>query len=66
VTYRPGESKQHLAARHREAPAAPVFVDGKKFRALRGATIATEFKALDDIDQRYGKGRKLPESTAAE
>jgi (E)-4-hydroxy-3-methylbut-2-enyl-diphosphate synthase len=35
---------------------------------LRGSTIATEFKALviDDIDQRYGKGRKLPESTAAE
>jgi (E)-4-hydroxy-3-methylbut-2-enyl-diphosphate synthase len=36
---------------------------------LRGPTIAAEFKALviDDIDQRYGKGRKLPESgTAAE
>ena len=49
-------------------PAAPVFVDGKKFRTLRGPTIATEFKALviDYIDQRYGKGAKLPETTAAE
>ena len=39
-----------------EAPAAPVFVDGKKFRTLRGPTIATDFKALviDYIDQRYG------------
>jgi (E)-4-hydroxy-3-methylbut-2-enyl-diphosphate synthase len=43
-----------------EAPAAPVFVDGKKFRTLRGPTIATEFKALviDYIDQRYGAGAK--------
>jgi (E)-4-hydroxy-3-methylbut-2-enyl-diphosphate synthase len=39
-----------------ETPAAPVFVDGKKFRTLRGATIAQDFKALviDYIDQRYG------------
>ncbi len=51
-----------------EAPTAPVFVDGKKFRTLRGPTIAKEFKALviDYIDQRYGAGRKLPETTAAE
>jgi (E)-4-hydroxy-3-methylbut-2-enyl-diphosphate synthase len=52
-----------------EAPAAPVFVDGKKFRTLRGPTLAAEFKALviDYIDQRYGNGAKLPESvTAAE
>src|SRR5579862_6438077 len=51
-----------------EAPAAPVFVDGKKFRTLRGPTIAADFKALviDYIDQRYGKGAKLPETTAAE
>ena len=43
-----------------EAPAAPVFVDGKKFRTLRGPTIAAEFKALviDYIDQRYGAGAK--------
>ncbi len=47
-----------------EAPAAPVFVDGKKFRTLRGPTIAADFKALviDYIDQRYGNGR----NTAAE
>src|SRR6201993_1586692 len=51
-----------------EAPAAPVFVDGKKFRTLRGPTIAADFKALviDYIDQRYGQGSKLPETTAAE
>ena len=43
-----------------EAPAAPVFVDGKKFRTLRGPTIAADFKALviDYIDQRYGAVRK--------
>src|SRR2546429_259310 len=48
-----------------EAPAAPVFVDGKKFRTLRGPTIAAEFKALviDYINQRYGAGAK---PTAAE
>ena len=47
-----------------EAPAAPVFVDGKKFRTLRGPTIAADFKALviDYIDQRYGKAAKAPES----
>ena len=35
-----------------ETPAAPVFVDGKKFRTLRGPTIAADFKALviDYID----------------
>src|SRR6185295_3964358 len=51
-----------------EAPAAPVFVDGKKFRTLRGATIAADFQALviDYIDQKYGAGAKLPETTAAE
>jgi (E)-4-hydroxy-3-methylbut-2-enyl-diphosphate synthase len=42
-----------------EAPSAPVFVDGKKFRTLRGPTIAADFKALviDYIDQRYGADR---------
>jgi len=52
-----------------EAPAAPVFVDGKKFRTLRGPTIAADFKALviDYIDQRYGQAAKAPEVvTAAE
>ncbi len=35
-----------------------MFVDGKKFRTLRGPTIAADFKALviDYIDQRYGAG----------
>jgi (E)-4-hydroxy-3-methylbut-2-enyl-diphosphate synthase len=52
-----------------ETPAAPVFVDGQKFRTLRGATIATDFKALviDYIEQRYGgAGAKAPTVTAAE
>jgi (E)-4-hydroxy-3-methylbut-2-enyl-diphosphate synthase len=44
-----------------------VFVDGKKFRTLRGPTIATEFKALviDYIDQKYGAGAKMPETAGA-
>jgi len=43
-----------------ETPAAPVFVDGHKFRTLRGPTIAADFKALviDYIDQKYGAGAK--------
>ena len=52
-----------------ETPAAPVFVDGQKFRTLRGPTIAADFKALviDYIDQKYGAGAKKPEAvTAAE
>jgi (E)-4-hydroxy-3-methylbut-2-enyl-diphosphate synthase len=54
-----------------ETPAAPVFVDGKKFRTLRGPNMATEFKAMliDYIDQRYGAGSNVPAAspvTAAE
>jgi (E)-4-hydroxy-3-methylbut-2-enyl-diphosphate synthase len=51
-----------------ETPAAPVFVDGEKFRTLRGPTIAADFKALviDYIEQRYGSGAKAPAVTAAE
>ena len=51
-----------------EAPAAPVFVDGKKFRTLRGPSIATDFKALviDYIDQRYGARSEGPGDVAAE
>jgi (E)-4-hydroxy-3-methylbut-2-enyl-diphosphate synthase len=47
-----------------ETPAAPVFVDGKKFKTLRGPTIAAEFKTMviDYIEHRYGAGSK----TAAE
>jgi (E)-4-hydroxy-3-methylbut-2-enyl-diphosphate synthase len=50
-----------------EAPAAPVFVDGKKFRTLRGPSIATDFKALviDYIDQRYGAGAKVAADTVS-
>ena len=38
-----------------EAPIAPVFVDGKKSVTLRGAAIASEFKALVEsyIEKRY-------------
>ena len=48
-----------------ETPAAPVFVDGQKFRTLRGPSIAADFKALviDYIDQRYGAGAKKPAAT---
>jgi (E)-4-hydroxy-3-methylbut-2-enyl-diphosphate synthase len=39
-----------------EAPAAPVFIDGKKAMTLRGAGIAAEFKAIveDYIEKRFG------------
>jgi (E)-4-hydroxy-3-methylbut-2-enyl-diphosphate synthase len=52
-----------------ETPAAPVFVDGQKFRTLRGPTIAADFKALviDYIEQRYGATAKPTAAvTAAE
>jgi (E)-4-hydroxy-3-methylbut-2-enyl-diphosphate synthase len=39
-----------------EAPAAPVFIDGKKAMTLRGPNIAAEFKAIveDYVARRYG------------
>jgi len=39
-----------------EAPAAPVFIDGRKAMTLRGPTIAAEFKQIlnDYIATRYG------------
>jgi (E)-4-hydroxy-3-methylbut-2-enyl-diphosphate synthase len=42
-----------------EAPAAPVFIDGKKAMTLRGANIAAEFKQIvtDYIEQRFGAGK---------
>jgi (E)-4-hydroxy-3-methylbut-2-enyl-diphosphate synthase len=49
-----------------EAPAAPVFVDGKKVVTLRGPGAAAEFKqmVLDYIERRFGQvGRSR---TAAE
>jgi (E)-4-hydroxy-3-methylbut-2-enyl-diphosphate synthase len=41
-----------------EAPAAPVFIDGKKAVVLRGATVAAEFKqmVIDYIERRFGNG----------
>ena len=41
-----------------EAPAAPVFIDGKKAVTLRGPTVAQDFKAMviDYIERRYGAG----------
>jgi (E)-4-hydroxy-3-methylbut-2-enyl-diphosphate synthase len=41
-----------------EAPAAPVFIDGKKAVTLRGPTVAQDFQKLvvDYIDRRYGAG----------
>jgi (E)-4-hydroxy-3-methylbut-2-enyl-diphosphate synthase len=41
-----------------EAPAAPVFVDGKKVTTLRGPGAAAEFKqmVLDYIERRFGQG----------
>ena len=40
-----------------EAPAAPVFIDGKKVTTLRGENIADDFrKIIDDyVDKRYTK-----------
>ncbi|MGI9404125.1 MAG: flavodoxin-dependent (E)-4-hydroxy-3-methylbut-2-enyl-diphosphate synthase, partial [Hyphomicrobium sp.] len=39
-----------------EAPAAPVFIDGKKAMTLRGPNIAVEFKRIveDYIERRFG------------
>ena len=46
-----------------EAPAAPVFIDGKKAMTLRGASIAADFKNLviDYIERRFGSGIKAAE-----
>ncbi|MDP2618577.1 MAG: flavodoxin-dependent (E)-4-hydroxy-3-methylbut-2-enyl-diphosphate synthase [Hyphomicrobiales bacterium] len=39
-----------------EAPAAPVFIDGKKIMTLRGPTLVQDFKALveDYVEKRFG------------
>ena len=41
-----------------EAPAAPVFIDGKKAVTLRGENIAAEFEGLvaDYVEKRFGVG----------
>jgi (E)-4-hydroxy-3-methylbut-2-enyl-diphosphate synthase len=40
-----------------ESPAAPVFIDGRKARTLRGERIAEEFQSLveDYVERRYGR-----------
>jgi (E)-4-hydroxy-3-methylbut-2-enyl-diphosphate synthase len=56
----PGESKQAdigiSLPGTGEAPAAPVFIDGKKAQTLRGPNIAAEFKQIveDYIERRFG------------
>jgi len=49
-----------------EAPAAPVFIDGKKALTLRGPNIAAEFKQLveDYIARRFGNSEQAPEKQA--
>jgi (E)-4-hydroxy-3-methylbut-2-enyl-diphosphate synthase len=49
-----------------EAPAAPVFIDGKKALTLRGPTVAADFQKLviDYIERRFGTG--ATRQTAAE
>jgi (E)-4-hydroxy-3-methylbut-2-enyl-diphosphate synthase len=39
-----------------EAPAAPVFIDGKKAMTLRGPTVSADFQkiVIDYIDRRFG------------
>lgn len=39
-----------------ESPAAPVFVDGQKWKTLRGPTIVEDFKQIlsDYVDTRFG------------
>ena len=46
-----------------EAPAAPVFIDGKKAMTLRGPNITGEFKTLVEeyIERRFGAGAKVVE-----
>ncbi|MGE0749379.1 MAG: flavodoxin-dependent (E)-4-hydroxy-3-methylbut-2-enyl-diphosphate synthase [Variibacter sp.] len=47
-----------------EQPTAPVFIDGKKAKTLRGPTLAADFKQLviDYIENRFGTANR----TAAE
>lgn len=49
-----------------ENPAAPVFVDGKKVKTLRGPNIAADFEAMVDayIANRFGAGEREDPSAA--
>ena len=46
-----------------ETPAAPVFIDGKKAKTLRGPNIAADFEAMvsDYIENRFGSGSQAAE-----
>ncbi len=50
-----------------EAPAAPVFIDGKKVTTLRGPNIAADFRQLveDYIERRFGHGAPVEASVGA-
>jgi (E)-4-hydroxy-3-methylbut-2-enyl-diphosphate synthase len=62
----PGESKQAdigiSLPGTGEAPAAPVFIDGKKAVTLRGPNIAAEFKQILEsyIERRFGPASSAP------
>jgi (E)-4-hydroxy-3-methylbut-2-enyl-diphosphate synthase len=45
-----------------EAPAAPVFIDGRKAMTLRGPTLAADFKAIveDYVARRFGGTAQKP------
>src|SRR5476649_2650354 len=64
----PGESKQDdigiSLPGTGEAPAAPVFIDGKKVATLRGPGAAADFKqmVLDYIERRFGHARRGTEA----
>jgi (E)-4-hydroxy-3-methylbut-2-enyl-diphosphate synthase len=42
-----------------EQPAAPVFIDGRKAKTLRGPTLAEDFRKLvaDYVERRFGPGK---------
>ncbi|MGI9399643.1 MAG: flavodoxin-dependent (E)-4-hydroxy-3-methylbut-2-enyl-diphosphate synthase [Rhizobiaceae bacterium] len=48
-----------------EAPAAPVFIDGKKAATLRGPKIAEDFHAmvLDYVEKKYGQAGDAKDKT---
>src|SRR5262252_2399358 len=50
-----------------EAPAAPVFIDGKKAATLRGATLSADFKqmVIDYIERRWGQAARAAEPAGA-
>jgi len=72
IVHGPGESKHAdigiSLPGTGEAPAAPVFVEGKKVATLRGADVADQFKVMvaEYIDGKFGPHAKRPETTAVE